>query len=63
MHDVLLAIGSVHTRHAKSIFCCAKFSSTIALDLQQKLKPVLHSSKEQMTMRSFLRIFIGLSCS
>jgi len=30
----------------KSIFCYADFGSTIALDLQQKLKPFLHSSKE-----------------
>jgi len=30
---------------SKYIFCCADFGSTIALDLQQKLKPYLHSSK------------------
>jgi len=33
---------------SKSIFCGADFGSTIALDIQQKLKPFLHSSKEQM---------------
>ena len=43
----------------KSIFCCADFGSTITLDLQQKLKPFLYSSKEQML---FLE-FIALSCS
>jgi len=41
----------------KSIFCCADFGSAIALDLQQKLKPFLHFSKEQMALRSFLRIY------
>jgi len=30
----------------KSVFYCANFGSTIALDLQQKLKPFLHSSKQ-----------------
>jgi len=29
----------------KSIFCCADFGSTFALDVQQELKPFLHSSK------------------
>ena len=42
---------------SKSIFCCADFGSSIALDLQQKLKPFLHSSKEQMALRSFLGIY------
>jgi len=40
----------------KSISFCADFGSTIALDLQQKLKPFLHS-KEQMALRSFLGIY------
>jgi len=40
----------------KSIFCCADFGSKIALDLQQKLKPFLHS-KEQMALRPFLGIY------
>jgi len=31
--------------------------SMIALDLQQKLKPFLHSSQDQMTMRFFLGIY------
>jgi len=41
----------------KSIFCCADFGSTIAVDLQQKLKPFLHSSKKQMALQSFLGIY------
>jgi len=41
----------------KSIFCGADFGSTTALDLQQKLKPFLHSSLEQMAIRSFLGIY------
>ena len=32
----------------KSIFCCADFGSTAALDVQQKLKSFLRSSIEQM---------------
>jgi len=47
---------------SKYIFCGADFGSTIALDLQQKLKPFLHSSKEQMALGFFLE-FIALSCS
>jgi len=31
--------------------------ATIALDLKQKLKLFLHSSQEQMAMRSFLEIY------
>ena len=48
----------------KSIVCCADFGSTIALglDLQQKLKPLLHSSKKHMALQFFLK-FIALSCS
>ena len=41
----------------KSIFCCADFGSAIALDLQQKLKPFLHSSKKQLLLQSFLGIY------
>jgi len=41
----------------KSIFCCADFGSTFALDVQQKLKPFLHSSKEQTALLSFLGIY------
>jgi len=41
----------------ESIFCCADFGSKIALDLQQKLKHFLHSSKEQMALQSFLGIY------
>jgi len=37
----------------KYIFCGADFGSTIALDLQQKLKLYLHSCQEQMAMQSF----------
>jgi len=40
-----------------SIFCCANFGSTIALDLQEKLQPFIHSSKEQTALRSFLGIY------
>jgi len=42
--------------HQNFIFGSADFGSTIALDLQQKLKPFLHSS-QQMAMRSFLAIY------
>jgi len=45
----------------KSIFCGGDFGSTIALDLQQKLKPFLHSSQDRMAMQFFLE-FIALSC-
>jgi len=38
-------------------FCGADFGSTIALNLQQKVKPLLHSSQQQMAMRSFLGIY------
>ena len=41
----------------RSIFCGADFGSTTALDLQQKLKPFLHSSLEQLVMLSFLGIY------
>jgi len=41
----------------KSIFCCTDIGFTCALDIQQKLKPFLHSSKEQMALRSFLGIY------
>jgi len=41
----------------KYTFCCADFGSAIALDLQQKLKPFLHSSEEQIALRPFLRIY------
>jgi len=40
-----------------SVFCGGDFGSTIALDLQQKLKPFLHSSQDQMAIRFFLGIF------
>jgi len=40
-----------------SIFCGSDFGSTIALDLQQKLKTFLRSSQKQITMRSFLGIY------
>jgi len=46
----------------KSIFCCADYGSTIAVDLQQTLKPFLHSSKKQRHCDLFLE-FIALSCS
>jgi len=39
------------------IFCGADFGSTIALDLRQKLKLLLHSSQKQMAMRSFRGIY------
>jgi len=41
----------------KSLFCGADFGSTIAFVLQQKLKPFLHFSQEQMAMRSFPGIY------
>jgi len=47
----------VSSAPSKSIFCGADFGSTIDLDLQQKLKPFLHSSKEQMALRYFLGIY------
>jgi len=40
----------------KSTFCGADFGPTIVLDLQQKLKPFLHYSQEQMVIRSLLGI-------
>jgi len=40
----------------QSIFCGADFGSTIAVDLQQKLKTFLHSY-EQIAIRSFLGIY------
>jgi len=52
----LLCVGSPQ----KSTFCCADFGSAIALDLQQKLKPFLHSSKKQMALRFFLGIYSSL---
>jgi len=39
------------------IFCCADFGYTFALDFQQNLKAFLYSSKEQMALRAFLRIY------
>ena len=39
------------------IFCGADFGSTIALNLQQKLERLLHSSQQQMSVRSFLGIY------
>jgi len=41
----------------KSTFFGADFSSAIASHLQQKSKPFLHSSQEQMAMQSFLGIY------
>jgi len=38
----------------------ADFGSTVALDLQQNLKPFLHSSQDQIAMRSFLEIYSSL---
>jgi len=38
-------------------FCGADCGSRISLDLQQKLKPFLHSYQQQMKMRSFLDIY------
>jgi len=38
-------------------FCVADFGSTIALDFQQKLQPLLRSSQQQMAMQSFLGIY------
>jgi len=46
----------------KSVFCGASNSTIACLDLQQKLKPFLHSSQEQMEMRIVLE-FIALFCS
>jgi len=44
-------------RPQKYIFCGSEFGSTIASDLQQKLKTSLRSSQKQITMRSFLGIY------
>jgi len=44
----------------KYIFFGADFGSTIALDLQQKLKHFLHKNKQQCDLSSE---FIALSCS
>jgi len=41
----------------KSVSCGADFRSTIALDLQQKLKPFLHYSQEKMAVRPLLGIY------
>jgi len=41
----------------KCIFCCADFGSTFALNVQQKLKPFLHSSQEQSALRPFFGIY------
>jgi len=43
--------------HQNSIFRVTDFGSTITLNLQQKLKPFLHSYQEQMAMRCFLGIY------
>jgi len=43
------------------IVCGADFGSTIALDLQQKLKPFLHPSQQQMANSIFswnLKLFL-----
>ena len=45
----------------RSIFCGAEFGSKTALDLQQKLKPFLHSSLKQWQCDFFLE-FLALSC-
>ena len=47
----------------KFIFCGADFGSTIALDLQQKLKPFLHSSLEQMAICNLFLVSVALSGS
>jgi len=41
----------------KSIFCCVNFGSPFALDVQQKLQPLLHFYQEQTALRSFLGIY------
>jgi len=46
----------------KSIFCCANFGSTNALNVQQKLKLFLHSPQEQTALRYFLGI-VALLCN
>jgi len=48
---------------SKYIFCCADFGSTIALDLEKKLKPFLHSSKGQMALGYFLGIYSAFGSS
>jgi len=40
----------------KYSFCGGDFGSTTALDLQEKLKPFLYSSQDQIAMRLFLGI-------
>jgi len=44
----------------KYILFCADFASTIALDLQQKLKSFLHSSKKQTALQSFIGIYSSI---
>jgi len=41
----------------KSIFCCANFGCTLAVDVQQKLKPFLPSSKKQIALQFFHGIY------
>jgi len=41
----------------KHIFCCADIGSIFALGVQQKLKPFLHTTEEQMALLSFLGIY------
>jgi len=41
----------------KYIFFCDNFGFTFALNVQQKLKPFLHSAQEQTALRSFLGIY------
>jgi len=50
-----------------SIVCCADFDSRFALGVQQKLKPFLHTIKEQMALLSkeqmALQPFLGIYSS
>jgi len=46
--------GKILQRPQKYIFCSANFGSTIAIVPQQKLKPFLYSSQEQMATQSLL---------
>ena len=45
----------------KSIFCGSDIGSTIALDLQHKLKTFLRSFQKQKAMRSFLGIYYAFA--
>jgi len=50
------ALAPPHLHPYTFLWCRLWFYDCLSLDLQQKLKPFLHSSQEQMALRSFLGI-------